>query len=120
MSENARRDGAGLDRRHFLVAGSSALGLAACQSAPNPADARVEPATHRPRTGYLFALGVASGEPMPDSVVLWTRLAPDPLNGGGMPPTPLRVQWEIAEDEGLRRVVRRGEAMARPESAHAL
>jgi alkaline phosphatase D len=29
-----------------------------------------------------FTLGVASGDPMPDGVVLWTRLAPSPLNGG--------------------------------------
>lgn len=31
---------------------------------------------------YPFKLGVASGDPRPRSVVLWTRLAPDPLNGG--------------------------------------
>ena len=35
---------------------------------------------------YPFTLGVASGDPSPDGIVLWTRLAPDPLNGGGMPP----------------------------------
>ncbi|MDI3411947.1 PhoD-like phosphatase N-terminal domain-containing protein [Bacillus sonorensis] len=33
-------------------------------------------------TAYPFTLGVSSGEPLPDSVVLWTRLAPEPLNGG--------------------------------------
>lgn len=35
-----------------------------------------------------FSLGVASGEPLPDGVVLWTKLAPEPtaLDGrGGMP-----------------------------------
>lgn len=31
-----------------------------------------------------FTLGVTSGDPLPDGVVLWTRLAPDPLTGGGM------------------------------------
>ena len=46
-----------------------------------------------------FTLGVASGYPRPDGVVLWTRLAPDPLNGGGMPDQPVEVDWEIAEDE---------------------
>ena len=35
--------------------------------------------------GYPFTLGVASGDPEPDGIVLWTRLAPDPLNGGGTP-----------------------------------
>ena len=68
----------------------------------------------------MFALGVASGEPLPDSVVLWTRLAPDPLNGGGMASAPVPVRWEIAEDEAMRRVVRRGEAVARSERAHAV
>ncbi|MGR6922862.1 PhoD-like phosphatase N-terminal domain-containing protein [[Actinomadura] parvosata] len=38
-----------------------------------------------------FTLGVASGEPLPDGVVLWTRLAVDPLGAdprrpGGMAP----------------------------------
>ena len=40
---------------------------------------------------YPFTLGVASGDPGPDGVVLWTRLAPDPLNGGGMAPEPFVV-----------------------------
>ena len=42
-------------------------------------------ATERPSfIGYPFTLGVASGSPLPTGVVLWTRLAPDPLHGGGM------------------------------------
>ncbi|MEU2516877.1 PhoD-like phosphatase N-terminal domain-containing protein, partial [Streptomyces syringium] len=36
--------------------------------------------------GDPFMLGVASGDPWPDSVVLWTRLAPSPYEpDGGMP-----------------------------------
>ncbi len=41
---------------------------------------------------YPFALGVASGAPRPDGVVVWTRLAPLPLEGGGMPPEPVEVR----------------------------
>ena len=45
---------------------------------------------------YPFTLGVASGEPVHDGyssrLVLWTRLAPDPLNGGEMPPTDVEVR----------------------------
>ena len=42
------------------------------------------PVLIRPRfAANPFSLGVASGDPAPDGVVLWTRLAPDPLNGGG-------------------------------------
>src|SRR5690349_3188105 len=48
---------------------------------------------------YPFTLGVASGDPAPDGVVLWTRLAPKPLEGGGMPMTTVEVDWEIAADD---------------------
>ena len=46
----------------------------------------------------LFTLGVASGNPTADSVVLWTRLAPSPLDGGGMDTRPVPVRWEVATD----------------------
>ena len=42
---------------------------------------------------YPFA-GRRSGDPWPDSVVLWTRLAPEPLEGGGMPMANVAVSWE--------------------------
>ena len=67
-----------------------------------------------------FSLGVASGEPWSDSVVLWTRLAAEPLHGGGLPPARVDVGWEIASDDGFRNVVRRGTAVARPELGHAV
>ena len=58
---------------------------------------------------YPFALGVASGEPTPDGMVLWTRLAPKPLDpDGGMPRAPVAVTWEVGEDQGLKRIVARG------------
>ena len=63
---------------------------------------------------------MASGDPEPDGVVLWTRLAPDPLEGGGMRPRPVPVRWEVAEDERWRRVVARGEEIARPEEGHSV
>ena len=67
-----------------------------------------------------FVLGVASGYPQPDSVVLWTRLAPDPLHGGGMPEAPVAVHWEIAADVRFRKIIDRGEAIATPQFAHAV
>ena len=70
---------------------------------------------------YPFALGVASGEPTPDGMVLWTRLAPQPKEiGGGMTSAPVAVRWEIAEDPALKRVVGRGEVMAASEAAHSV
>jgi alkaline phosphatase D len=67
-----------------------------------------------------FTLGVASGNPTPDGMVLWTRLAPDPLNGGGMPPEPVPVEWQVASDERMSRIVQRGVALAPPEFAHSV
>ena len=69
---------------------------------------------------YPFTLGVASGAPRPDGVVLWTRLAPLPLAGGGMEPVPVAVRWEVAEDEKFARIVAHGEASAEPQSAHTV
>ncbi|MFI5952329.1 alkaline phosphatase D family protein [Cryptosporangium sp. NPDC051539] len=68
-----------------------------------------------------FTLGVASGDPLPDGVLLWTRLAPRPLEPrGGMPDRPVEVRWEVAADERFRRVVRTGVAVARAANAHTL
>jgi alkaline phosphatase D len=77
-----------------------------------PQAARGEP-SHDP-----FALGVASGSPTHDALVLWTRLigpALAPLAGG-----PVAVRWELAQDEGFSRIVQRGEAMALPQLAHSV
>jgi alkaline phosphatase D len=68
-----------------------------------------------------FQLGVASGEPEPDGVVLWTRLAPKPKEiGSGMTSAPVAVTWEIAEDEGLKRTVAKGRTMAVAEAGHSV
>ncbi|MEO6724304.1 MAG: alkaline phosphatase D family protein [Blastocatellia bacterium] len=67
-----------------------------------------------------FSLGVASGDPWADSVVLWTRLAPDALNGGGMPVKDMPVKWEVATDERMQKVIATGTAMATPQFGHSV
>jgi len=67
-----------------------------------------------------FSLGVASGEPTHDSVVLWTRLALDPMNGGGMPSTPIEVNWRVATDEHMGNVIKQGATVALPENGHSV
>lgn len=67
-----------------------------------------------------FTLGVASGDPTDDGVVLWTRLAPDPLNGGGMPKNSVEVDWQIATDEKMSRVVKKGRATASADLGHSV
>ena len=69
---------------------------------------------------YPFSLGVASGDPLPGGVVLWTRLAPEPLDGGGMGMQPVSVEWEVAADEGMKAVKRKGSTLAHPELGHAV
>lgn len=100
-----------LSRRDFLrcAAGLAAAGLAAPRLLAQPRFA-----------SYPYALGVASGYPTADGVVLWTRLAPEPLTGGGMPPALVEVGWELASDEDFRRIVRRGTEIAAPEWAHSV
>ena len=103
------RQGHSLSRRKFLtVAGSAGVAVAATQFPF--AKARSAPARF---TGYPFTLGVASGDPTSDGVVLWTRLAPSPLAGnGGMPDKAIPVQWEVAKDENFTHVVAGGEELA--------
>jgi alkaline phosphatase D len=69
---------------------------------------------------YPFTLGVASGDPLPDGVVLWTRLAPKPLEGGGMPMTNVTVDWEIARDPRFGSIAQKGTTLARPELGHSV
>jgi len=104
-----------IDRRTFVkLSGASAAALI---FGYGPFTERV---WAQPRfSDYPFSLGVASGDPLPDGVVLWTRLAPDPLNGGGMPDRKVPVQWQVATDENFANVVREGSTFARPELAHS-
>ncbi|WP_394581929.1 alkaline phosphatase [Cytobacillus firmus] len=116
--ENLKRD---IDRRSFLsgagkIAGFS-LALAMAQSL-GVGNLKVDAAPKFSK--YPFTLGVASGDPLSDSVVLWTRLAPDPLNGGGMPNHAVPVKWELAADEHFRKVVKHGTEIAVPELAHSV
>src|SRR5688572_24792275 len=110
----------GVSRRLFL---SYAAALAAVPLLADRA-AAIGPATRASSASFAadpFALGIASGDPNPTGVVLWTRLAPTPLEAdGGMKPTPVNVRWEVAEDEGMRKVVRRGTATAAAELGHSV
>jgi alkaline phosphatase D len=100
-------------RRGFLVGAGFLTGLAVAS--------QLRPVMAKPRfSAYPFSLGVASGDPLADSVVLWTRLAPDPLNGGGMTPENVVVRWQVALDEKMKKVVKRGTAIATPELAHSV
>ncbi|GAA2947711.1 MULTISPECIES: alkaline phosphatase D family protein [Streptomyces] len=117
----ARRIGAGLDRRRFLTVTGAAAALAFAAELPAAGTASAAELDARKITDDPFTLGVASGDPLPDSVLLWTRLAPRPYEAdGSLPARRVRVGWEIARDEGFRRLVRRGTATAHPEFGHSV
>ena len=101
-------------RRSFLLASSLSTALGAL-----PAWARRgEQLGHNP-----FGLGVASGDPEPDNVLLWTRLVAPPASLGQITTAelpPLKVRWELAHDAQFQHLVSHGEAMARPELGHGV
>jgi alkaline phosphatase D len=113
------RNGRRIGRRAFVGMAS----LAAASALVTAREALAQPGNQpdNPRFGaYPFSLGVNSGDPTPSGMVLWTRLAPDPLGGGGMGDQPVPVQWELAEDEGFRRVARRGTELATVQLGHSV
>jgi alkaline phosphatase D len=67
-----------------------------------------------------FTLGVASGDPDETSVVLWTRLAIDPLNGGGMPADDIAVAWEISDTPSFDTVSSSGTELATAARGHTV
>ncbi|MCB1974006.1 MAG: alkaline phosphatase D family protein, partial [Burkholderiaceae bacterium] len=64
-----------------------------------------------------FGLGVASGDPAPQGVVLWTRLVP---TVPGSLPDSVTVRWEVADDEAFRRIVHHGTATALAALGHSV
>ncbi len=114
LHEAVRHEG-GLSRRLFLAYAAS------LSSVPLLARRSVAAAGKQTFANDPFQLGVASGDPTSTGVVLWTRLALDPLvPSGGMKPHKVKVAWEIASDDAMRHVVRRGTATATPDLAHSV
>jgi alkaline phosphatase D len=116
-----------LDRRSFLAAVVAAAGAAACAgedngpgSANSPTDGAGADVEVPELPSDPFTLGVASGDPLPGSVILWTRLAPGPESADGMPDQEVPVRWEVASDEAFSEVVASGTAAALPGLAHSV
>ncbi|MFI1680220.1 alkaline phosphatase D family protein [Streptomyces sp. NPDC020607] len=98
--------------RRTVVKAAAATAALGAPLASIPAHAAERPAFHH---------GVASGDPLPDGVLLWTRVtpAPDAVPGSGKGPD-TEVTWQVAEDKGFTRVVGRGSTTARAESDHTV
>lgn len=96
-----------VNRREFLRAGAAqtalvGLGVAACAKHPGAGSV--------PVGANPFRHGIASGDPLADRVILWTRVSPrvDRLA------EPVRTDWWMAADAGAREIVRRGRVDACP------
>ncbi len=102
-----------MNRRRFLtlaaVTGGSTLLAPAFQAGAAP------------RSTSLFQHGVASGDPLPDGIILWTRVTPSPeaTPGSGLG-EPTCVHWEIATDATFSRLIRTGTVLSSPGSDHTL
>ncbi|GAA0960819.1 alkaline phosphatase D family protein [Actinocorallia libanotica] len=99
-----------LNRREALKLGGAGVAVAALA----PAAAHAAPTPH-------FQHGVASGDPLPQAVVLWTRVTPTPesLPGSGTGPA-VEVGWQVADDAGFTTVVASGVFTTGPERDHTV
>lgn len=114
-----RHIGAAVGRRRILTTAGAAAVLAFTTNLPGSAHAAAADAAAL--KADPFTLGVASGDPQPASVLLWTRLAPRPYEpDSGLPRGTYTVRWEMAHDARFTRVARRGTATAHPEVHHSL
>lgn len=103
-----------MHRRTFLAQSIAALTLSALKS--NQLMAQPIKFPRDP-----FQLGVASGDPEPDGIVLWTRLALDPLvPNSGMDEKAVDVRWEVANDPEMREIIQHGRITALPELGHSV
>jgi alkaline phosphatase D len=114
IAEAVRREG-GLSRRLFLAYGASLATIPLIGRTGRASDRRVSFASDP------FKVGVASGDPTERGMVLWTRLAPQPLDpGGGMPQEDVEVAWEVASDDAMRNIVASGTTDATSRLGHSV
>ncbi|WP_320777999.1 alkaline phosphatase D family protein [Streptomyces sp. CRN 30] len=110
-----------LGRRRFLTVTAAAAALAFSTNLPARGAVAARELDAARIGSDPFTLGVASGDPLPDSVLLWTRLAPEPFaEDGGLGQQRVTVEWEVAYDEYFGVVVSKGTALAYPEYSHSV
>ena len=120
----------GFDRRDFLRLGAAAVGAAAaactdggkagedsgtmgdpagtCGPDAPTAQGDVSGADAGPFTTDPFGLGVASGDPQHDRVILWTRLVVEPTDVDSTPDETVDVVWEVSETEVFETILQTG------------
>ncbi len=113
-----RRDKGSMNRRALLQRAAAVASMSIAGAALSACE---WPAISRPKmSGYPFTLGVASGDPVGDGFVMWTRLAPNPFDRASIVDESIPVIWEVADDAAMQKVVQKGEAIARRGLGHSL
>ncbi|MET9517119.1 alkaline phosphatase D family protein [Streptomyces sp. NPDC002994] len=103
--------------RRTALKAAAATAVAAPVVAGTSSRAAAADAVQRP----VFLHGVASGDPLPDGVLLWTRITPTPDAGPGSGKGPdVAVSWEVAEDKGFSKTVARGTTTASAATDHTV
>ncbi|WP_245916843.1 alkaline phosphatase D family protein [Nocardioides gansuensis] len=109
--------------RRILLKGGVLTGAATlAPGSLTPVDLR-STAAATPFRDTPFSLGVASGDPLPDGFVIWTRLAVQPLADdglGGVSPHSREIRWQVARDERFRYVEASGRAWTGPAEGHSV
>jgi alkaline phosphatase D len=104
-----------LNRRHLLQRAAALATISVASAALGGG------AIARPRfRAYPFSLGVASGDPVSDGFVIWTRVAPDPFDPAALGDGSVMLRWEVARDAKMRDVVQGGEVPAHAALAHSV
>lgn len=102
-----------LRRRQFLAAGAAA---AACRPAAPSTPAEVTPpgGSDDNEGPSPFAHGVASGDPLPDAIILWTRVTPPSVGAE------VEVRWQLADTREFRTIVAQGRTTATADRDHTV
>lgn len=105
-----------MERREFLKTVAGGVGAAAASTLVPMWRGAGAVAAER-----VFRHGVASGDPIANAVLIWTRVTrnEDTLPGSGRG-ADVDVRWQVAEDPTFRRIARKGETVARRERDHTV
>src|SRR5947207_6287219 len=100
-----------LNRRNLLRAAGAVAPAGPLVLAASAADAGTSPFRH----------GVASGDPLPDRILLWTRVTPidDALPGSGRGPV-VTVAWQVARDPSFTQIAAGGQVQTGPDRDHTV
>lgn len=102
------------NRRQVVLGACAGLGVFGLPSYVRRATAQVA-------SGFNpFVFSVASGDPTPDAVVIWTRLARAADDPTPIAESPVEVEWVVTADEGMAQIVQKGVATAVPEFGHSV